>query len=482
MTKRILAILLAVLLICTAFVGCKKDDAAGKNEPGTPKEQFVDALGSAVIGVPDFSLPTMELSGDLKVDAKIDLNKLSVMGQDYLQKGAVEANVGLALDADNDLFEMSGGLTLGNEAPTVKGVLGKDGMFITDLMGLNSKAIEIPFSEIGMSESEVTEIFDMLDQALSAGNDLLKSMTDSVNKNIPDSAFAAETKDVTVGGTEYKGATVISATLTSAMAENILVDLFNALKENPMFAESMGDDVSADEIKESIPEGQLVLVNTIAEQKTVALDAKLTAEGEELAALEGTFLPTGTKIVLKVEGQDVGVFESKMDGDNVKATVSYNDQGQLLEIATAEGTYIDGKFTGKVKVDMDGEFVAVNCSAKLSETGYELTVTNVDMSSGGMTLSIPMEISIVGSSSDTAETVNIGVKFDYAGMASIDGNIALTVQTADVTIAPVTDAAPLDEAEAATWVTDIQTKYPNIMEWIMGFMQSATTDVLADVA
>ncbi len=484
MTKRILALLLAVLLICTAFVGCKKDGKDGDATPATPKAQFVDSLAKTMLGTSDFTMPSVDLSGDMKADIQVNLNKLSVAGKDYLTKGAVDAAIGVAMDGDSGLFEVNASATMAGETPTIKAVLGEDGVYLTDLLGINDKPVLVSFAEMGMDSAEFSEALGMMDDATALAQSILDALTASLEKNIPESVFVAETKDVTVGGTEFKGATVISATLTSAMAENIVIDLANALANNETFKAMAGEEINPEDIKGQLPQGELVLVNTIADNVTVGLEAKLyqgtAADGTELGSLVGSFLTTGTNLALNVPSEDMKiVLDTKVDASgNATAALSVTSEGETITPVKAEGTYKDGKFDGTVTVDIEGQSITIDCSAQASATGFSLSITEIGMNMQGMNMSLPMELTVSGTAADNKETLSVVAKFDYQGMISIDGSITVTSQTSDVTVSPVTGAVSINEVDASAWSQQLMTKYPAILEFISGMMtQSMDADV-----
>ncbi len=287
MKKRILAALVATIMIVSVFVfaSCETDkdnssDASvsdtSKEETKkelTPKELFSASFTNLSANAGNSSLldfsQLAKNAKDAVAEFELKINKLSTDGENVTENGAIVLNGSSKTDTESGLASIDLSTTFYGETPTIGILTDGEKTYITDLLGVNEKPIAL-YAEDPEYESlpEVDADFVV---------NFVKKASESIEKNVNDDAFVQEIKDVTVAGKNFAGAKVITLTVTDETAKKIAGELIDELLKNEAFKSIYGDDFNKDEILSEIDLPTAVrIVNTVFEEKSIALDIELT--------------------------------------------------------------------------------------------------------------------------------------------------------------------------------------------------------------
>ncbi len=520
MFKRITAILLATLLVLSAFLmtSCKKDKEEGEDEEKivvenlSAKELFALSINNTLSGGNGLmSAFTTSSKNEGEISAKVNLNKLEVEGNDMLQGEKISAEIGGKVDMDNKAVEVQVALNALGEKPSFKGVLDTNGVYITDLLGVNSQPIGMTFEDLDLDASVLDQILnnEFIDASAELYNDIAKALSASLDKNITESAYTKEMKDVTVDGKEYKGAAVATLTVTSEMAKNFVYDFITSLSANDVVSDLLNNSgMDASDISDEIDfEGSVKITNIVsADAKTIAVDFDVDIEGKKFA-LKYSNIETSIKMTAGLVGEngefdvDEGIikFEYTLDGENEKATLTAVEGEETMVLMTIEGTLKNGKHEGTLKinpeqpsnkeeVESDGAVSAVVSRAITVKYTYEATnttlklgISEIGMVQNGITVSIPLNLSYELKATGSKFEYKIAAALNMENTINVDFSLEVAVDLKSVTVTAPTSYMTIDELDENTaqqWLTKLQNKYPKIIEFISEMGNSSNTDTV----
>ena len=197
MNKRLTAILIAVMMLLSAFVfaGCNNDGETSEESQKelTAKELFEVSLKNLVASTEEIKeLPNT--SGESKFELTVD--KLLFGETDLTQLGKISLTGTALADGDKNVqssFELS---AFGEKVP-MEMIAKDENVFLVDFFGLNDKAIKVEVPETSGEEAGVNAVLQNSDKVTAILEHVVKSIETVINTNFDDSAYSMEDKDDT---------------------------------------------------------------------------------------------------------------------------------------------------------------------------------------------------------------------------------------------------------------------------------------------
>ena len=411
----------------------------------------------------------------------------------------INAGFDFSIDADGKAVEVKGEVELFGEKPTIGAILNTEGAYVTDLLGVTDKAIGIKFEDalnsvVGAGGSVLPEGMDIA-SLTGLGDTVINIVTTAIENNINDEAFTKETKDVTVDGVEFKGASVVTFTLDKAMIQAIVTEIITNITANEDIKALMGEEsIDSSEITSQL-EGftNIIITSTIsAEAETVAIDIVINGDldGYKGFAMKSAFVGENRKMsVAPIDEKGEFIAEEgilnisyTIDGEGKELfTIAFVDSEETIEYVKAEGTKTNNKHEGNLTVNADGQAISVKYVLEGNLKNGKLILSDLAMTQEGVSNEIPVTLTIEYSLNDTKADLKVSVTANIEGMANVDISATLSVETGNVSVTAPADAidfTEIDETEAMGWLTALSEKYPSIFSMIssMGGMGTVEPD------
>ena len=483
MKRRIWALILAASLISTLFLSsCGKNDsellgtessetesAAESQEeslPDTDRDLFL----SAVLDKIDFSeiefpaLPTPPASeGDTKIGTELTVSSLKADGNELCNDDFGISGI-LQTDFDKQMQDFSFSFNIEGKEFEMRFLLDDKEIYLTDFLGLTKKYYKLT-ELLGLEIVETEEIAnipqDVIEKASSA---LLRAIA----SNVDDSAFSSKVKNITVNGTEYKDANVITLTLNGDVLYRIADDWLHELKVNGSF-DSLFTDASKESFKSAIERiKKLTITCNTANGKCVSLSfespiVKLDDKGQELAKKTNSgeiiFTENGFDLQIKLFGiagenfEDYTKFEIKHENIDNRRKISIVRSGLfdaprkifdanfILNSEKLEGDF--GFFNDKQALTFKLCLKGGNDIAELSLTDFKRTLNGED-TNDKLNLNLTLQA--------TEAKYDISADFEFATnvadmLTEVVGTAAITAEYCDVDIANPSPLGTLEEFE-----------------------------------
>lgn len=519
MKQRIFAFLLAIVMVFSMFAlaSCDKKGADDEGEgeessaPLTTKELFVASMVNTISGGSFESIASMMKLDDIKATVKVDLNKLVVDGTDFLDGNKASAELTGAIDLDNKAIELKANASIFGEKPSASLIMDTEAIYVVDVAGLNKKPIKLTYEEMDLDIDEILGGLDMAEEELDKYTDVVESIvkifTDAIEANFSDDSFEQETKTVTVEGTEFKDATVLTLVIDAEKMKAFCDDIITGVLENETLKEiTGGEDVDKEALLEDFDEfGHITIVNTIVDKKTVALDVEIKALADEAETedydedgaavaqrvgthlmLKSTFVGDNFKIHVGIP-DDNGEFDATQGIFKFERTVTGTDElielyleqdGDKEVFLKFDGTYENGKHDGTLFVTANGTEMSLKCAYEGNSADCKLTISNFKIVSASKTFEMPGTYEIAYKFGKGKTEMTVGIKYDARG-TQIDAVISLTEEMSDVNISAPTNAVTIDELdqdEVLGWLEDAQKKFPKIFGYIEDMMTGSNED------
>ncbi len=498
MTKRIIALLTALLMVFSAFLlaGCDKTTGDGEGDPDptgknlSAKELFKVSLVNTVLGDNADILSARNNSAkSIKGTLSAEVNALEIEGASVLPENKpIKATFNIEADLEKQAAKLGLVAELLGEKPGAEVIFADNTLYITDVLGLNDKAIKIALDDVlgtgamdsatdGMADSAVAVTPAWMEKLPELADVAVKALEAAITANITDSAFAEETKDVTVGGKEFKGVRVITLTITSDNAKGLVKDFLNKILENKDIADMLGGEINVDEIVNEVGEnfGSVKVVNTTYNKDTIALDVLVSSTEAPLFKVEGTFVddncslkmaPT-TKEGALDEAQGILYFDRTVENGNEKIALGFKEDGEEIKFLTFEGTYANGKHDGTLKIDMDGQEIAIKLSLETGKGKFKLAISEISVA--GQALKFDLVIDTTFSSTKESVTVSFKNDNNLMGLGKIDVKLSIAAEITNVNITAPSNSISFEELDENTlmgWLSNLGNKYPKIMQFI----------------
>ncbi len=510
MKRRIIAFLTAIMMLVSMFLltGCfgdkddKDDDkstASGgseiTDEVKTAKDILLNALQNTFnkddkeeIKLPDV---LTNHTGDMKFDMSLNVNKLSAQGEDIT--GGKPINLSMTAQADRESKLYSGQMSLDfmGENPVIDMVYDEtDGNYYFNIKDITEKPIQLNPEMMG---EEAVESFDYA----SVYEAISEAISTAILENMDESAFTSETKDVTIDGTEYKGATVITVAFGEKAFAEIEESITKILEENEAVKDLIESgrlslDFDLDELKE------IKVVATIAAEALVGMDIEITAVADDtedddedqsgVIGMADTFVGTtetfaircsingdNYKIKMGILGEDdydydqgVVAIEYTYDSETFAEvfSVDLTEGKETTNVFKAEGTYKDNKHEGALTVEIEGQPVNIEYSIELGEDKGKIEIPEINMEMNGMTITIPLNLSIEYLNEETKSSFSGSIDTSFMGMIEVDIEFSFDIELVDVTVEKVTDSVAADQLDTEALGTAFMQKYPTIFAFI----------------
>lgn len=525
MTKRILAILLSLLFVLSAFLmsACDKkkssdddDESTSKTEEqskidvenATPEEIFKQSLSNMVadlvpksisdsFNIPDVDDFKNELS-DFSIGAKVEANKLVIDGVDILDGKSIKANADVTVDGDNYAMEANLGFDFMGEKPKASAIINRDGLYVTEALGVLDKNLylELPIGEYidqikdsmeqaSLSEEDAQKIVDAVVAAIEA-------IEKAIEKNVTDAAYTTETKTLTIDGVEFKDARVVTLTLTPELMKSLATDVVNeilAIEDLKEFMLSVGPDFDAEQIKGDLADkleyADLPTIKAIttvsSEGDVVEFDVIVTMEGEGEFKVE--IATVGDNFKLKMGMLENGAFTN----DYIALEYTYDkaskaeklvfgmaDLGERVDYLVMEGTFDGKKHEGTLTINMpDGE-ISIKYTLESTDNSFSLNVKDVSTKVDGATVTFPVDATIYGKATENEVTFGAKLKLDMEDSVEIDASVEFSVKACDVTIkapASYTNVQDMTQDDLMDMLTKVSQKFPNITSFIVSLIE-----------
>lgn len=504
MKQRIFAALLAVMMLLSvfAFASCNNEQNENSAEESkkelTPKElfaasfanTFTNSESNGISGI----LSGKENAKDSVGSFEFKIDELEAEGQDLASLGELSLKADISNDADTEMSKLDLVLSLFGEKPTASIVSDNKNqkLYITDLLGVLENPILFETSEQNNQDFEIANgvMMSQIDETVITH--VVTSMVTAVEKNINDSAYTQEIKDVTVDGKSFTGAKVITLTVTDETAKAVASDFIDAVLTNATVKALLGDDFDKEEIlsEDNLPTAVRV-INTVVDEKSVALDVEIDlpeeksdesddaddadeseeARGYNKVVIHTAYIDGNYKIDLGPVDENGNYIDEEgyisaaytLEDGNEKFVLSIYENGETMEPIKMEGTNKDGKREGRITVSQDeNNFVSINYECVEKENSGSFKIHTITIANDGTENIIPFEISAEFTASETALTMTGTLKLYVEGEFGISASMSANVEYKDVTIDEVTDAVSYDTVDYDALMDEIAQKYPMI--------------------
>lgn len=553
MKKRIIALFVAALMLLSVFAmtACEDEDESSavdssvaessteevSNEevtPPTPKEMLVNALKNSFgeskeegSEENDSAIENAFAIGDSKLDIDISLNKMESEGESAIPGLPLNLKSSLLLDMDSESalgFKMQadGSLTFAGETVPFDILTDGNGIYFDNFFGLTEEKFGMSdvfemMTDMGMSSIPDTSDYEKLPEILGG---IIEKVLSS---NLKDDAYTAEVKDITLEGKEYKGATVVTFTLTAENAQEIFDAVIDELIANEITNKLWGEDLSLmkeDDYNIADDFSKLVVNVQIAEESIVGIDFTLDyfdydySYDEEILygdecnhgddfdedivyddkeLLDGGYVADNTEpekvaytmtFVYAVTDNGFKInFAPSQEADSEKYVITYSlgEAGELKlsadsilgEVTTTlfavEGTVTENKFDGKLTITVNGQTIQVVFTLEYSDTNVKLTISGIVIPMDGMSLALPINAVIDITATENKCTIAGSAKMEFTGIA-FDASFSITEEITEVTIEDINpeDYSSMDDPDDGERLgKQFQKLYPNIYALVM---------------
>ncbi len=557
MKKRIIALFVAALMLLSVFAmtACEDEDESSavdssvaesstedvseeSSVPPTPKEMLLNAFKNSFSEINtegseenDSAIENAFAIGDSKLDIDLSLNKMESEGESAIPGLPLNLKSSLLLDMDSESalgFKMQadGSLTLAGETVPFDILTDGNGIYFDNFFGLTEEKFGMSdvfemMTDMGMSSVPDTSDYEKLPEILGG---IIEKVLSS---NLKDDAYTAEVKDITLEGKEYKGATVVTFTLTAEIAQEIFDAVIDELLANEITNKLWGEDLSfmkEDDYNIADDFSKLVVNVQIAEEAIVGIDFTLDyfdydynyediiTDGEcdhggnfdEDIIYDDDELLDGGYVADNMEPEKVAYtmtfvyavtdngfkinFAPSQEADSEKYVITYtlSEAGELKlsadsilgEVTTTlfaiEGTVTENKFDGKLTITVNGQTLQVVFTLEHSDTNVKLTISGIVIPMDGMSLALPINAVIDITATENKCTIAGSAKMEFTGIA-FDASFSITEEITEVTIEDINpeDYSSMDDPDDGERLgKQFQKLYPNIYALVMANQQA----------
>lgn len=515
MKKRILAVLLAAMMVlsmtllagCDSLFGKDKDDDESDKELTTKElfEESIENLFETLKADAKLGAVANEEVKPFESDISFKVTKLDIGGMDMTSLSNIELTGKVLYENENKLNAKLSLSALGENVPLEYSVI--DGVtYAIDLFGVNDKPIKMAPAAIGDYGEGANEALETAEKMPAIMELVYNTFSKVIEANLDDELFTAETKDVKVLATDFAKAKVITLTFDSEKIGKIANEILAELLKDNDFVEMLGEDFDKEEFAESLKDiKEFKLVNTIVDDKTVGFDVYLTAleevvpeveenitdlaaTAEESAADESVaedsdkeestfaiklgFIKNNNETAFGATAgflvKETGEFDAEEtvlslefseNATDMKAVLKIVDDMGTQEPFKVEATINNGRYDGSISIEADTT-VIIGFSAEFGKERTNLIIDGVTVKDGEETVQeIPMTVAININKDGSADG---SIKLSVENQMTIEAEYTIGIEYKDVTIPAVTDSISMDEVDGDKLLTDIQTKYPTL--------------------
>jgi len=534
MTKRISAVVIAMLLVLTSMLmtACKtskpsddeSDDESteesSKNSGGSLFAPFLDKIDKDVTsdlknegskelvsnitaslgnitalkndgGLGDAS--EMVTSGeDLKLSLNIDIDELSVDGEGLPTEDPASLDMTLGIDIDNVAAELDFTAELAGDSLTASAIANLDGVYLTEIAGMHDKPIFVTYEEIGLDISELETAFEEFDEVaeyteaqMDAMIVIIDALVVAIDNNVTDDDFVSTTENLTINGVTYENANVLTLTVDNEMFKAVLLDFFTALEGNEAVEEYLYEnfgfeDIDAEEIaNEFYLDGTFEIKSYTIGEETVAItiDAIDNSTNEVVLFINCHFVDENINIKCG-KGEKAFEFVYTLDGEEEFIEFNMLDGEVSDNFIRIKGTYKDGTHKGTLFINSEEDSIAIGFELKITETSVKFTINNIklDEASYDMTLSFEAKVT----KNKISYTFEIDADIDNI---VINASFTIGIENTDLDIiAPESydKYTDLTEADFENWAANLEKNLPNIYELLTAVSEPEYDDYYGD--
>lgn len=488
----------------TATESTPADNSDGSNAESsevkelTPKELFAVSLENVFTGGSESSgAIAEEFNGkDYVTTVDMEVTELLANGMDITETGEIKMNYVISSDLDKKILSETGTISLFGETLPVGIVMDSDGTYyITDLFALNDKPIRMAMDYTLEDGTDISGAIDTAANYEAIYEHIIKSVEKVVDESFDESVYSIETKDVTVEGTEVKGAQIVTLTLNGEKITDIANSLIDELLKNEDIKALLGEGFDTEsEITNEISDGlkSIVITNTVSDETTVALDVVVnyietdyeTEEEKECTfAVKSALVESGFSLTAGfLDGDefiaDEGYITAKATKGNGKyefvISVTDDIETQTVLSVKAEGTETDSKFDGTVTAVLpeENEF-SFKLVAEYGETTGKVAIRDIVLTQSGEKTELPVSLSVVYTAEENKITYGGTVSIEAEGEMSMTLTMNCVTEFKDVTLESVTDYVDMEDIDGDALLAELATKYPTFYSLInsMGGME-----------
>ncbi len=524
MTKRILALLLVMLMVITSMfmTACKDsgsddEDASSEAEgdsgngkgglgenlfkPAIDKidKEVIDKLENEgtkqVLGSITSMLGNVSTMGsdggagqaadfiasgeDLKVSFDIKVNDLDIQGEGLPTDDAVSFGAEIGVDVDNLAVEMDLSASLMGDKITAAGIANLDGVWVTDLLGVNDKAIAFTFDDLGFDESMLDELEAMLTESeemteeatayIDALMAVINAAATAIDTSVTDDDFASSTGSIEINGKKYDKTEILTLTVDDALVQEIAAAFINNIKNSEEFKPLAEDifnssdlsDIDAEELASEIYLGGVLTVECYeVDGETIAVIIKaIDEDGESIFFANVCVADNNVNISVGDEYESFEIVYT-LDGDKELLELNTVSQGESTNMLRAKGTYKSNTHKGTLYINAETT-VSVDYEIKLTDSSCKFAISNINIDGTVMDVALTFEMSV------TSKKVaySLAVDVDVEGVA-IDAKMSIAIEMTDLDIQPPKSSISMNDVDESTleeWGEKLMDKLPNIM-------------------
>lgn len=516
MKKRILALLLAVIMVfgVVSLVACDDDESANNPDDTTTsadqqnnsdppeklsaKEVFFLSLTNAVKDAEGGFAPGAAIPEISTYTGKfiLDVNKLVLGQEDYTQDGKLAFEMDFNADCKNALLAYGISAEMFGEKPSVAVILDSEHLFVTDALGLFDKAVDLSSA----LDEDTAAMFGQLEKILDSmadpnmfatlPGDLLTAMKGALD----DSCFAMEKKTVSVEGKEFADAYVVTFRADEKVLKEALVACMQALAENQDFLSYLSlfgaelpdmqeliDSIQQDENDEAF---SLTMESVLSsEGECVRLNINVMGDGETDSVFF-TMADNGDLATLRFGMDDQNclncIYTPNKQDNSYVCNATFLADGATVFTVNVTGKEEQDANTGHFTLKVEESDVSLDADYRITatDTSFKAEITAVTVNVGG-TVSVKLgDISFgVAMLSETKiqETLSLDIDLAMYGIV-IDADLSCEYdinQPVEITLP--TDcytADDLSQMDPNELLASLMAKYPKLVQLISDIYDS----------
>jgi len=407
---------------------------------------------------------------DIKTSFTLDIDKLTIGENIFADKeNPISLGINSDFDSATNASSLSAFFEIFGEKPSVSAVITQSAFYIVDLLGINDSAISVNIPEIESDSSfdSAVSIYNSIDFS-KLSSELLTAVSNAFKKNITDSHFSKEVTDITVEKVVYKDCAIVTLIIDKDTLTAICVDIANSLKKSDTFKDLIDDssEVTASDIDLGDVDKIIINDTVTADAKTLSMNFDVKDKDDSLLF---TFISALSDNSVKISaGLPTPFFNISYSWDeNGAQSFSCNiivDEEQSLDFKFDE-TFKDGKFEGAASLKVAETTIGLKYSREEKKDGFKFAVSEFSFTDDGITLSLPLELTVEQKTSEKGSTTDITFKMALQDSFDISISSSLSVTAEDVSVSVPESTVNIEEISEDTldsWLLEAATKYPTI--------------------
>ncbi len=514
--KKFLVLLLALFIMMPMLSGCalsllfnifadtessseiidiSSDNTASINAEELFNKTVSEILPEGILG-DDGALSEFLKLADTEGGKKDNITSIEGEFSQFIINGAdltVALPIGLKLKTESDYdggsMSLNAGLTLFGENLTFEITKADNVVRVTDLCGLNYAPIDADDLYLSVEESESTEnVFALIKY-------LFETAPQVLSANITEESYSAEVKSVSIDGTEYEDATVITLSFPDGAVRRIAYELIDEIEKNQQLADALGIEYSSDTIIEKAESvHEIRVINTVVDDKCrqLVLEVATLAEDDnqtEYILTSMTVLDiyeNGFKFQIGTLGanreiskkHEITTVEYSLIDDTEKLSVTLYEVYQTSKVFELNGKVNGNSRSGEITFKQDTRYITFDYAIELKENGGRIALS--DFVKKGTETPSDLRYGIVLDYTESDSTLDADLSIDIIadtqlGTVTAVGDFDISIVYEDVII--YTPSQKTEEFDAAYYATTFALKYPNTYGFIQAFFNANPDNV-----